>query len=134
MSTIYALKSGQTVSFKLHTKLIPDIYDRVVVLGIVGHAIANVTTHDDINAIHSNIYGTLPVGTPVNAMDYDYLLVETTTGERKAVGIPWIIEPVEIIDQQGLRITIPKASNADASAIRNALLSRGIVEFEIETI
>lgn len=134
MSAVYALKNGQVVSFKLHTKLIPDAYSRVKVLGIVDYDLANLLPGEDVNAIHSNIYSTLPIGTPVNATDYDYLIVETSTGERKAVGVPWIMEPVEIIEQQGLRITIPLASNADATAIKNALFSRGITEFTIETM
>lgn len=134
MSTVYSLKNGQTVTFKLHTKLLPDIYSRVQVLGIVNHTLASATSTDDINAIHNNIYSTLPIGTPVNAMDYDYLIVQTDAGERKAVGIPWIMEPVEIVDRQGIRITIPAASTSDVDKIKNALLARGFVDFTIETL
>jgi hypothetical protein len=134
MSTVYELRNGQTVTFKLHTKLLPDIYSRVTVLGVVAHSLAAAMSGDDVDAIHSNIYSTLPSGTPKNATDYDYLIVRTATGERKAVGVPWIIEPVTVVDQQGLRIIIPKASSADAEMIVRDLNSRGITDFSIETI
>lgn len=134
MAKVYGLKNGQVVSFKLHTKLMPDVYSRVTVMGIVEHGLTAALTGDDVSAIHSNIHSTLPEGTPVNAMDYDYLIVQTESGERKAIGVPWIMEPVEIIEQQGLRVTVPDASIADGEAIKDALLSRGITSFTIEAI
>lgn len=134
MSTAYALKNGQVVTFKLNTKLLPDIYSKVTVLGTVDYELAIATSGDDLTAIHSNIYSTLPEGTPANPRDYDYLIVRTAAGERKAVGLPWIMEPITVIEQKGLRITIPNASSSDITLISKDLQSRGITEFDIEVI
>lgn len=80
MADISGLKMGQVVSFKLHTKLISDIFTNVKVLGIVGFEVAS--AFEDVAAVHANIYSTLPEGTPEGAEDYDYLYVETIDGQR----------------------------------------------------
>lgn len=132
MANVSAIKAGQTVSFKLHTKLLKDEYQHVVVKGIVGYDIA--ISFEDVAVHHENIYSTLPQGTPRNPQDYEYLLVKTQSGETKAVGVPWIKDPVTVIESAIIRITVNQASVGDVETIKRALNSYGFTDFNIEVV
>lgn len=132
MADINSLKSGQVVSFKLNTNLIPDIFTNVKVLGVVGFDLAiNV---EDVAATHANIYSTLPEGTPENPEDYDYLIVETIDGERKAVGGPWIRDPINLVDSASIRVVVNNATTADVEKVRDALNAYGYIDLSIDVI
>ncbi len=132
MADINTLKSGQVVSFKLHTKLISDIFTNVKVLGAVGFDLAN--NIEDVAAIHANIYSTLPEGTPESPEDYDYLIVETIDGQRKAVGGPWIKDPITVVDSATIRVTLNNATTSDVEKVRNALNAYGFIDLSIEVL
>ena len=132
MADINALRSGQVVSFKLHTKLISDIFTNVKVLGSVGFDLATLT--EDVAAIHANIYSTLPEGTPENPQDYDYLIVETIDGQRKAVGAPWIKDPIPTVDSATIQVNVSNATTSDVEKIRDALNAYGYLDLEIKVI
>lgn len=132
MADISGLKMGQVVSFKLHTKLISDIFTNVKVLGIVGFEVAS--AFEDVVAIHANIYSTLPEGTPEGAEDYDYLYVETIDGQRKAVGVPWIKDPITLIDSATIRVTLSNSSTSDVEKVRDALNAYGFIDLSIEVL
>ncbi|AQT28146.1 hypothetical protein pVa21_205 [Vibrio phage pVa-21] len=132
MADISGLKMGQVVSFKLHTKLISDIFTNVKVLGIVGYDVA--TAFEDVAAVHANIYSTLPEGTPENAEDYDYLYVETIDKQRKVVGVPWIKDPISVVDSATIRVTLNNATTSDVEKVRNALNAYGYIDLSIEVL
>ena len=112
--------------------MISDIFTNVKVLGIVGFEVAS--AFEDVAAIHANIYSTLPEGTPEGAEDYDYLYVETIDGQRKAVGVPWIKDPITLIDSATIRVTLSNSSTSDVEKVRDALNAYGFIDLSIEVI
>ncbi len=132
MANIGGIQNGQTISFKLHTKLIADIYTNVKVLGVISYDIA--IQFEDVAAQHANIIATLPDGTPKNPQDYDYLYVETIDKQRRAVGVPWIKDPIVVVDSASIRVTVNNATTADVEKVRDALNAYGYIDLDVELI
>lgn len=128
MADISNVKAGQVLSFKLHTKLLRDMYTRVPVLGVAGYEIAK--TYTDVDAIHANIYGDLPEGTPESPSEYDYLLIKDVEEKVHAVGVPWIKDPVRVVKRSKIHVEID-GDNDTVDLVRKALNGRGITNFKI---
>ena len=129
MASISALSPGQIISFDLNTTLISGGYRAVKLLANVEYSLA--VQYTDVDSKHANIYDTLPDGTPRAAKDFNYLLVEHN-GKIEAVGIPWIKDPVTVIDNSVFDIQVTGLNlNDGARLITEALQSRGISDFTI---
>lgn len=129
MANISALSPGQIISFDLNTTLISGGYRAVKLVANVMYDLA--IQHTDVDSKHANIYDTLPDGTPRSAKDFNYLLVEKN-GKIEAVGIPWIKDPVTVIDNSVFDVQITGLNlNEGARLITEALQSRGISDFTI---
>lgn len=128
-ATIDDLSPGQIINFDLVTTLISGGYYGVKLLAKAGYDLAVSVT--DVDSIHASIYDTLPTGTPRRAKDFNYLIIERN-GNREAVGIPWIKEPVTVVDSTVFDVQI-KGLNMDEGVklITEALNSRGISDFTI---
>lgn len=129
MADLSQLTAGQFITFDLATNVLTAEYRRVEVLGVVGHAIAK--TYTDVDAIHANIIGTLPAGTPSKASDYSYLLCKLSTGDIRAVGAPWIRDPIKIVKNVVYTVQIRDGDMNSADIIRKTLQSRGFQDFTI---
>lgn len=129
MANISALSPGQIISFDLNTTLISGGYRAVKLLANVEYSLA--VQYTDVDSKHANIYDTLPDGTPRAAKDFNYLLVEQS-GKIEAVGIPWIKDPVTVIDNSVFDVQVTGLNlNDGARLITEALQSRGISDFTI---
>lgn len=129
MANISALSPGQIISFDLNTTLISGGYRAVKLLANVDYSLA--VQYTDVDSKHANIYDTLPDGTPRAAKDFNYLLVEHS-GKIEAVGIPWIKDPVTVIDNSVFDVQVTGLNlNDGARLITEALQSRGISDFTI---
>lgn len=129
MANISALSPGQIISFDLNTTLISGGYRAVKLLANVEYSLA--VQYTDVDSKHANIYDTLPDGTPRAAKDFNYLLVEYN-GKIEAVGIPWIKDPVTVIDNSVFDVQVTGLNlNDGARLITEALQSRGIGDFTI---
>ena len=129
MANISALSPGQIISFDLNTTLISGGYRAVKLLANVEYSLA--VQYTDVDSKHANIYDTLPDGTPRAAKDFNYLLVEYN-GKVEAVGIPWIKDPVTVIDNSVFDVQVTGLNlNDGARLITEALQSRGISDFTI---
>lgn len=129
MANISALSPGQIISFDLNTTLISGGYRAVKLLANVEYSLA--VQYTDVDSKHANIYDTLPDGTPRAAKDFNYLLVEYN-GKIEAVGIPWIKDPVTVIDNSVFDVQVTGLNlNDGARLITEALQSRGISDFTI---
>ena len=129
MADISNLSAGQMVSFSLTTNLISSVYNNVTILGIVGYDMAMLT--EDVNAIHRNIYSSLPDNTPSSAKDYNYLIVRLQDGTKKAVGAPWISNDIKVVSSVVYTVTIRDGSADSTDLIRKALQSRGFTDITI---
>lgn len=129
MATVAALVPGQVISFDLNTTLISGGYRAVKLLANITYDLA--VGYTDVDSIHANIYDTLPEGTPRQASGFNYLLIERN-GNREAVGIPWIKDPVTVIDSSIFDVQIKGLNlNEGVRLISEALQSRGISDFSI---
>lgn len=129
MANISALSPGQIISFDLNTTLISGGYRAVKLLANVEYSLA--VQYTDVDSKHANIYDTLPDGTPRAAKDFNYLLVEYN-GKIEAVGIPWIKDPVTVIDNSVFDVQVTGLNlNDGPRLITEALQSRGISDFTI---
>lgn len=129
MANISALSPGQVISFDLNTTLISGGYRGVKLIANITYDLA--VEYTDVDSKHANIFDTLPEGTPRSAKDFNYLLIEQN-GRREAVGIPWIKDPVTVIDSTVFDVQITGLNmNDGVRLITEALQSRGISDFVI---
>lgn len=129
MAKVSALSPGQVISFDLNTTLISGGYRGVKLIANIMYDLA--VEYTDVDSKHANIYDTLPEGTPRSAKDFNYLLIENN-GKREAVGIPWIKDPVTVIDSTVFDVQITGLNlNEGVRLITEALQSRGISDFTI---
>lgn len=105
-------------------------YKNVTVMAVMDAATAN--REIDIQALHAQIYPTLPAGTPNRAVDYDYVKIKTTAGNTTILGMAWI-NPVTVVQVQSSTITvvIGGVSASDQTRIKNALLQNGFNNISI---
>lgn len=130
MADISGINSGDTLSFSLHTSVLPDVYKNVKVLAAdVSYEVA--MGFDDVAAKHANIISTLPEGTPNDPSAYPYLYVETIDGQRICVGSTWIKEPIEKVTACTIEATINNVGTGDVEKIRKALNGYGYTEITI---
>lgn len=123
------VKPGQFISFDMVSPLITANYRNVKVLANTNYDMAVGVT--DVDSIHANIYDTLPTGTPRLARDFNYLIIEVN-GEREAVGIPWIKDPVTVVSEVVFDVQVRGLDQTEGVAlIQSALNSRGITDFSI---
>ena len=129
MADVSNLTPGQTISFELETKVLANEFKTCSYLGQVSYELA--VTFDDVDATHANIYSTLPTGTPNDPRQYNYILVKLPSGEKKPVGIPWIKDPVTVVETCIITAKIYDASVNDAEDIKRALNARGYSDITI---
>lgn len=129
MPDISSLSPGQVLSFELLTNLLASEYRNVVLEAVVGYKQARKI--EDVDATHANIIGSLPPGTPKSARDYNYLHITMPNGEERAIGIPWIKDPINVITTQIIDVRIRGKSLDDAAIVAKALRAYGLDDFEI---
>lgn len=126
-----SVSAGQVVSFKLKTKLLKDVFTNVTVVAAdAAYAIASV--FEDVAAIHANIISDLPEGTPRSHNEYNYIIVDLIDGTRKAVGIPWILGDVEVIQGLTVTVTLSNSSMETPEIVKRALNAYGLSDFKID--
>lgn len=90
----------------------------------------------DVESTHAAVYPTLPANsTPDDYSKYSYLLLETTTGEREVIGIPWIRpETVERVSSQTIVVHIEAGNGASLETVRQALVANGMRVTHIDVV
>lgn len=124
---------GSVVSFEMYPSLlIGASYTRATVEGIINAADA-IRSGMDVQAVHRNVYATLPEGTPNNPNSYYYLKLKLLSGETTIIGIPWIKESTyEVVPSTTLRFTIPNIDVDDEAIIRTQLAALGYKMVDVE--
>ena len=130
MADISSLKPGQVLSFELNTNLLASEYRNVVLEAIITYRQARKI--EDVDATHANIIGSLPEGTPKSAREYNYLHIVMPSGEERAVGIPWIKYPINVISTQIIDVRVRGMAVDDAAIVAKALRAYGFDDFEIK--
>lgn len=87
----------------------------------------------DPQAMHANVYPTLPPGTP-NAYDaYPYVRMQLPSGQMQIFGIPWIIDSTfKISTNRTVQLTIDNVDDNDLNVIRQALSANGFTAVDVK--
>lgn len=89
----------------------------------------------DIDALHINVFPSLPAGTPNRPQDFEYLLLRTENGDSTVIGIPWIIEEtVELVESLKINALIDGVGSADIERIRACLSQNGYNKITLSII
>lgn len=89
----------------------------------------------DIEALHVNVFPTLPAGTPNRPQDFDYLLIRTDDGNTTVIGVPWIKdETVELVQSLKIQAVIDGVGSADLERIRICLTQNGYDKIDLRLV
>ena len=104
--------------------LLPTSFNNVTIMAIMDTATAN--QYIDTMAMHVQVYPTLPAGTINDPNGYDYVKVQTATGNTAILGMAWINpSTVQLIQSSTITAVITNVSAADIPRIQNALAQNG---------
>jgi hypothetical protein len=126
MAGIYDyLVFGNVISFDVYpATIIGAHFSDAKVLGLLDKDTANLWI--DADAMHVNVYPSLPAGTPDDPDQYQYVKLRHLNGTVSIIGIPWINADTLEISQRGtLTITVSDASPLDKDRIIRALAANG---------
>ena len=125
-------KIRSVYSFDVYpTALLGTSYNNVTVLGIMDPTSA--AKEIDIQALHVQMFPTLPVGTPNNPTEYDYVKILTTAGNVTILGMAWInAATVTLVNSNIITATIGNVSAADVNRITNALVQNGYSNISLQ--
>jgi len=119
------------VNFTLaNAAILGNGYSDAQVLGILDYDSAN--AYGNMAQLHAAIYPSLPPGTPNDYTAYPYLKILTASGQKTAVGLPWIVDSSFVIQQAAkLTIVLDSVNPADQTNIKLALSALGLTNFTI---
>lgn len=102
MPSIYEVQVGQRFSFEVYpVSVLGNNFQDVRLEGIISAQTA-AAYGIDIQALHANVFPTLPSGTvPNDPFQYNYIRVRFPSGEYTVLGIPWIRSDTIVISTGG---------------------------------
>jgi hypothetical protein len=78
------------------------------------------------------VYPSLPVGTPNDPKQYNYIKITTTAGVSVVLGIPWINDSTVVLTETNTIVaTITNVSQADIARINSCLVANGYNAFTL---
>ncbi len=124
---------GKTVSFQVYpSAILTDDFRDVKIVGVVNYEAAN--SYISTARMHTNVFPTLPTGTPDDYRLYEYALIRKQDGKLTAIGVPWIRETsIEVTGTIEIIITIRDKGIDDIPRIRQILTQNGIGNIAITT-
>jgi len=116
---------GNVISFDVYpATIIGSRFVDVKVLALLDKETANLWI--DAEAMHANVYPTLPAGVPDDPSQYQYVKFKHTNGTVSILGIPWINPDSITLSQRGtLTITVNDVGTVDKDRIIRALAANG---------
>lgn len=136
MATINKLDINKHFTFDVYPDaILGSSFQNVKVLAILDADTAK--GYIDPQAMHVNIYPTLPVGlgVPNDPSQYQYIKIRFPNGNVTAIGIPWIVED-SIVEEttQALQFTIENVNPADRETIMLALSGIGMTAVNVKVL
>lgn len=125
--SIYNVQIGQRFSFEVYpTAILGNNFRDVRLEGIISARTA-ASYGVDIEALHANVYPSLPPGTaPNDPFQYNYIRIQYPSGELAVLGIPWIRqETIQISTGGRVTLAFEDKTQADLDRILLALSSNG---------
>ena len=127
----YPFELKKVYSFDVYpSQLLGNDFQNVTVLSILDFDTA--LQFMDVPALHTNVFPTLPAGTPDDPAAYDYVKIKTASGQNTILGIPWINQAtIALVESRKMTIVIDGVSAADVDRARNALAQNGFNQIAI---
>lgn len=125
-NTIYDyLTFGNILSFEVYpAAVIGTHFDDVKVMGVFDSDTARMWI--DPEALHVNVYPTLPAGTPDDPEQYQFVKLKHLNGNISIIGVPWIREDTIQISQKGtFTFKVEDVGPVDRDRIIKALAANG---------
>jgi hypothetical protein len=131
---LYDLKLKSSYNFSL---LAPNIigasYLNATVVSFFDYATASAFA-GDLAATHAAVYPSLPVGTPKNAKDLDYVRIKTSAGDYRVLALNWIASQPVLVVNKVAQILVRDASAEDLSRLRSMMVQNGFTDFSVQFI
>lgn len=116
---------GNTLSFEVYPAAVLGArFDNVKVMGVFDKDTARMWIDPD--AMHVNVYPTLPESTPDDPSQYQFVKLKHSNGHITILGVPWIREDTIEISQRGtLTLSVKDVGPVDKDRIVRALAANG---------
>ncbi len=126
------LPINSTVSFEVYPAAVLGTgFNNAKVVGVVQAAQARYANIDPV-ALHANVFGTLPAGTPNKYDSYLYVILQLTSGQTTAIGLPWIKpETLKQVTTRKMQLIIPDISPEDEPRVLKALSANGFKAVDV---
>ena len=122
---IHQIQIGQRFSFEVYPSAILGSFRDVVLDGRLSADGARAFGLD-VDALHANVYRTLPPTVPNDPNAYEYLRIRHTNGAYQILGVPFIRpESIQVSTHGVLHLRFDDISQVDQSRILNALSASG---------
>lgn len=106
------------------TSVLGSNFKNVTVLAVMDQEMAN--KEIDTQALHIQVYPSLPNGTPNQADGYNYVKIRTPANTTTILGMAWIKEDtIEEIASVTINVKLGNVTASDVTRIRNALVQNG---------
>lgn len=127
MVSFSSIAIGSRITFELYPSAVFGYrMENVIFEGHVSPAVA-IALGEDIQALHASVYNTLPVNTPDNPQQYNYIRVRNAEGKTHMIGEPYIREGSLIInDGRTLILTFEQISQTQVDRIFSALAHNNV--------
>ena len=126
-------KIGSTYSFTTYSPSLLGNFRNVSIDGVGDYQIAR--HFIDPAAMHIALYDVLPESTPDDHRKYNYIVMTKTSGEKTALGLPWIDgNSIEQIERQKIEVKLEDVGTEDIERVRKLLLANGYEVASVELI
>lgn len=89
----------------------------------------------DIQAIHANVYPTLPTSTPNDPTQYPWVGLELANGQTMFIGLPYIVDNTLVVaSASSIQFTVDNVEPADQNAILQALAAAGFTAVNMKVL
>ena len=113
---------GDTISFRIFPNtVVGETFNYCSIRAILDYD--TVLNFIDIDALHANVYPSLPNDVPNNPCEYSYLKILQPSGQYDYIGLPWVdTSSIVVHGESTIQFSIENVNAQDITKI-NALLS-----------
>lgn len=89
----------------------------------------------DVQAIHANVYPTLPTSTPNDPTKYPWVGLQLANGQTMFIGLPYIVDSTLVVaSASSIQFTVASVQPADQNTILQALAAAGFTAVNMQVL
>lgn len=125
------LEIKQVYSFDVYpVALLGNNFKNVTIVGVMDQEQAN--REIDTQALHIQVYPTLPAGTPNRPDGYNYVKIKFPSGNTTILGMAWIKDSTVVqVSTSTITAVISNVAPTDVSRLRDALIQNGFSNIQL---